>query len=185
AGAMYVKLEAGKSITVVGPPTSSTFFSVTSNPGTTDKRNASTITVISTGGGVTASGNAFQASGTHNGDRGGTVNVSSKNDATLNGATINASGATSDSNRAGGHINVRSYSGALNWQSGVGDVRPIGSTAGVPTAQQGTISLTYCTTLSTSGTSFPTNGSPVGVFPTTAQTCSPAAPSLPVGEPAL
>ncbi|HEY2322159.1 MAG TPA: tandem-95 repeat protein [Thermoanaerobaculia bacterium] len=181
-GAMYVKLEAAKAITVVGPPTSSTNFSVTSNPGTTDKRTAGTITVISTGGTLTASGNAFQVSGTHNGDRGGTVNISTKNDVNLNGATIDASGATSDGNRAGGHINVRSYSGALNWTSGVGDVRPIGSTAGVPAAQQGTISLTYCTTLSTSGTSFPANGSPVGVFPTTAQSCSPAAPSLPNGD---
>jgi hypothetical protein len=182
AGAMYVTLEAGKAITVIGPPTSSTLFSITSNPGTTDKRNAGTITVTSTGDTVTASGNAFQVSGTHNGDRGGTVTVSSKNDATLNGATIDASGATSDANRVGGHINVRSYSGALNWQIGVGDVRPVGSTAGVPAAQQGTISLTYCTTLSTSGTTFLANGSPVGTFPTTTQSCSPAAPTLPAGE---
>ncbi|HEY2090520.1 MAG TPA: Ig-like domain-containing protein, partial [Thermoanaerobaculia bacterium] len=182
AGAMYVKLEAAKDITVAGPPTSSTNFSVTSNPGTTDKRNAGTITVISTGGTLTASGNAFQVSGTRNGDRGGAVNISTKNDVTLNGATIDASGATSDANRAGGHINVRSYSGALNWQSGVGDVRPVGSTAGVPAAQQGTIALGYCTTISISGTSFPTNGSAVGVFPTITQNCSPAAPSLPNGD---
>ena len=59
---------------------------------------------------------------------------------------------TGDANRAGGHINVRSYSGAVSWTAGVGDVRPVGSTSGVPSGQQGTISLTYCTTLSTSGT---------------------------------
>jgi len=184
-GAFYVNLFAKDAISVVGPSVSSTLFSATSNPGTTDKHNGGTITVISTNGTVTASGNAFQVSGTHNGDRGGTVNVSAKDNVTLNGATIDASGATTDSNRAGGHINARSYSGALNWIAGVGDVRPVGSSAGVPAGQQGTISLTYCTSLSTSGTSFPTNGSPVGVFPTTAQTCSPAAPALPVGEPAL
>jgi hypothetical protein len=182
AGAMYVKLEAAKDVIVIGPAASSSRFSVTSNPGTTDKRSAGTITVISTGGGLTASGNAFQVSGAHNGDQGGTVNVSTKNDATLSAAAIDASGATSDAARAGGHINVRSYSGALNWTSGVGDVRPVGSAAGVSAGQQGTISLTYCTTISTSGTSFPTNGSPVGVFPTTAQSCSPAAPSLPSGD---
>ena len=181
AGTFYVNLFAKDAITVIGPATSSTLFSVTSNPGTTDKRNAGTITVISTAGIVTASGNAFQVSGTRNGDRGGTVNVSAKNSVTLNGTSIDASGATTDANRAGGHINVRSYSAGVAWLNGVGDVRPVGSTAGVPVAQQGTISLTYCTTLSTSGTSFPTNGSPVGVFPTTAQTCSPAAPSLPAG----
>jgi hypothetical protein len=177
-----VDLYAAKDIVVTGPPSSSTLFAATSNPGTTDKHNAGTITVISTGGAVTASGNAFQVSSTHNGDRGGNVNVSAKNAVTLSGTVIDASGATSDANRAGGHIAVRSYSAALNWTAGVGDVRPVGSTAGVPVGQQGTISLTYCTTLSTAGTSFPTNGSPVGVFPTTAQTCSPAAPSLPAGE---
>jgi len=182
ADTYHVDLYAAKGITVVGAPASSGLFAVTSNPGSTDKRDAGTINVISTGGAVTASANAFQVSGARNGDRGGTVNVSAKNDVTLNGATIDASGATSDGNRAGGHINARSYSGALNWIAGVGDVRPVGSTAGVPAAQQGTISLTYCTTLSTSGTSFPTNGSPVGVFPTTAQTCSPSAPSLPSGN---
>jgi len=182
AGAFYVNLFAKDVITVIGPPVSSTLFSVTSNPGTTDKRSGGTITAIAVSGTVTASGNAFQVSGTRNGDRGGTVNVSAKNDVTLNGATIDASGATSDANRAGGDIAVRSYSGALNWIAGVGDVRPAGSTAGVPAAQQGTISLTYCTALSTSGTSFPTNGSPVGVFPTTVQTCSPSAPSLPSGN---
>ena len=182
ASAFYVNLFAKNAITVIGPPTSSALFSVTSNPGTTDKRSAGTINVISTSGTVTASGNAFQVSGTRNGDRGGTVNVSAKDVVTLTGATIDASGSTSDANRAGGHINVRSYSASLNWLSGVGDVRPVGSAAGVPTAQQGTISLTYCTTLSTSGTSFPANGSPVGVFPTTTQTCSPAAPTLPAGN---
>jgi VCBS repeat-containing protein len=182
AANMYVNLFAKDAITVIGPPVSSSLFSVMSNPGTSTKWSAGTINVISTGGVVTASGNAFQAAGDVNGDRGGTVNVSAKNNVTLSGVTIDASGATGDANRAGGHINVRSHSGAVSWTAGVGDVRPVGSTAGVPASQQGTISLTYCTTLSTSGTSFPTNGSPVGVFPTTTQTCSPAAPSLPAGN---
>src|SRR5205823_3241394 len=93
---------------------------------------------------------------------------------------------TTGSSRAGGHIPARSYSGALNWIAGVGDVRPVGSSAGVPAAQQGTISLTACTTVSTSGASFPTNGPVAGVFPTiTTGACSPSAPSLPAGEPAL
>ena len=117
-----------------------------------------------------------------NNDHGGTVNVSAKNNVTLDGTTINASGGSGGNTRAGGHINVRAYSGAVSWVGGVGDVRPVGSASGVPAAQQGTISLTYCTTLATAGTSFPTNGSAVGTFPTTAQSCSPAAPSLPSGE---
>jgi VCBS repeat-containing protein len=182
AGAMHVDLYAREAITVTGPPTSSSLFSVTSNPGTSTKWNAGTINVISTSGDVTASGNAFQASSQVNGDRGGTINVSAKNNVALTGTTIDASGSTGDGNRAGGHINVRSYSASVAWTSGVGDVRPVGSSAGVPAGQQGTISLTYCTTLTTSGTSFPTNGSPVGTFPTTTQTCSPAAPTLPAGN---
>ncbi|HEX3110252.1 MAG TPA: cadherin-like domain-containing protein, partial [Thermoanaerobaculia bacterium] len=178
----HVDLYAAKDITINGAPATSGLYAVTSNPGSTTARTAGTINVISTGATVTASGNAFQTSGTQGGDSGGNVNVSAMGNVTLGGANIDASGATSGSTRSGGNINVRSYSGALSWTAGIGDVRPVGSTAGVPAAQQGTITLTYCTTLSTSGTSFPTNGSAVGVFPTTAQTCSPAAPSLPAGE---
>jgi hypothetical protein len=173
-----VELFAAKDIVIVGP-SSASIFTVTSNPG--DKGDAGSINVISVAGTVTASGNAFAATGSNKDQTGGNVNVSAKGNVTLNGASIIAAGGTSGSHRGGGHIAARSYSGALNWIAGVGDVRPVGSTAGVPVAQQGTISLTYCTTLSTSGTSFPTNGSPVGVFPTTAQTCSPSAPSLPSG----
>ena len=186
AGAMYVHLYAAKAITISGPPATSTLYSVNSNPGTTDKRSAGTITAISTGGGVTASGNAFQVSGTHNGDQGGDVTVAAKGDVILDGASIDASGATSDANRAGGSINARSYSGGVSWVGGLGDVRPVGSSAGVPLAQQGSISLTACTTVVTSGTSFPTNGPVAGVFPTiTTGSCSPSAPALPAGEPAL
>jgi len=176
-------LFARNNITVLGPATSNT--TITSNAGDANGESAGAINVISTSGGVTASGNAFAANAAEKDDLGGTVNVSASSNVTLNGATISATGGTTGSARAGGHINARSYSGAVSWQAGVGDVRPVGSSAGVPSGQQGTISLTYCTTVSTAGTSFPTNGSPVGTFPTTTQTCSPAAPSLPVGEAAL
>jgi len=178
----HVDLFAADAITVIGPVSPSTLFSVSSNGGTSGNDDSGTINVISTSGVVTASGNAFKTSNNNNEDRGGTINVSAKNSITFNSATLQASGGTGGGHRAGGHINVRSYSDAISWLTGVGDVRPVGSTAGVPVAQQGTISLTYCTTLSTAGTSFPTNGSPVGTFPTTTQTCSPAAPSLPSGE---
>ncbi|MEA2568913.1 MAG: hypothetical protein QOI24_914 [Acidobacteriota bacterium] len=178
ASTSRVELFAKDSINVIGP--ASGMYAVTVNPG--DKDVAGTINVISTNGSTSASGNAYAATGTHGEQGGGTIGISAKFAVTLNGASINAAGGTSGGHRAGGHINVRSYSGAVSWTGGVGDVRPVGSTAGVPAVQQGTIALTYCTTLTTSGTSFPTNGSPVGVFPTTTQTCSPAAPSLPVGN---
>jgi len=178
----HVDLFAADAITIIGPATSSTLFSVSSNGGTSGDDISGTVNVISTSGTVIASGNALQAYGKNNDDHGGTINVSAKNAVTLDGATLQASGGPGGGKRSGGQINVRSYSSSLSWQAGVGDVRPVGSTAGVPAAQQGAISLTYCTTLSTAGTSFPTNGSPVGTFPTTTQTCSPAAPSLPSGE---
>jgi len=179
-----VDVFATKDIAIFGPSAVSTLFTVTSNPG--DKGDAGSINVISLSGTVTASGNAFAATGSKKDQAGGNINVSAKGNVTLNGASVIAAGGTSGANRAGGHIAARSYSGAVNWIAGVGDVRPVGSTAGVPVGQQGTIALTACTTVSTSGTSFPTNGPVAGVFPTiTTGSCSPSAPSLPAGEPAL
>ncbi|HEV7424963.1 MAG TPA: Ig-like domain-containing protein [Thermoanaerobaculia bacterium] len=182
-GSMRADLFAANDISVFGPdPALSSIYSVNANPdGSNNKDVAGSIRVTSTAGGVTASGNAFSATtdNAHKGE-GGSITIASRNNALLNGATLKASGQD-----AGGHIQVRSYSGSLNWQLGVGDVRPVGSSSGVAAALQGTIALTYCTTISTSGTSFPTNGPPVGLFPTIAQSCSPAAPSLPAGEPVL
>jgi VCBS repeat-containing protein len=186
-GAMRADLFAATDITILGPnPAVSGIFSVNANGGALVHDLSGAIRAISTGGSVTASGNAFSASGPNLGDRGGSITVAAKNNVTLNGATLKAKGDTGlDPFRRGGQIDVRSHSGAVTWQSGVGDVRPVGSSSGLPAAQQGSIALTYCTTVSTSGTSFPTNGAPVGMFPTQTQTCSPAAPSLPAGEPAL
>jgi VCBS repeat-containing protein len=173
-----IELYAKDSVNVIGP--ASGMYAVSSNPGA--KGGAGTISVIATTGTISASGLAYSASGLQKDETGGTIGLSAKGNVTLPGTSITAAGGTTGSSRAGGHINVRSYSGSVSWTAGVGDVRPVGSTSGVPAAQQGTISLTYCTTLATTGTSFPTNGSPVGVFPTTAQTCSPAAPTLPAGN---
>jgi len=187
-GAMQADLFAANDITILGPdPALSSVFSVNANGGSLVHDISGNVRVISTNGAATANGNAISASGSNLGDRGGNITVASKNAVTLTGATLRARGdfAGLDPFRQGGDIIVRSYSSSVTWQVGVGDVRPVGSTAGIPAGQQGTITLTYCTTLSTSGTSFPTNGSPVGLFPTTSNSCSPAAPSLPVGEPAL
>ena len=63
-------------------------------------------------------------------------------------------------------------------------MRPVG--AGAPAASQGSIVLTACTGIDTTGTQFPTNGSPILPFPVeNAANCSAAAPVLPAGEPAL
>ncbi|MGZ7079386.1 MAG: Ig-like domain-containing protein, partial [Thermoanaerobaculia bacterium] len=186
-GAMRADLFAATDINILGPtPGISSIFSVNANGGALVHDISGAIRVVSLAGTVTASGNALSASGTNLGDQGGSISVSAKNNTTLNGATLKARGDTGvDPFRRGGNISVRSYSGSVSWQSGVGDVRPVGSSSGLPPSQQGSITLTYCTTVSTSGSSFPTNGAPVGPFPTLTNSCSPAAPSLPVGEPAL
>ncbi|HKO58082.1 MAG TPA: Ig-like domain-containing protein, partial [Thermoanaerobaculia bacterium] len=140
---------------------------------------AGSITVLSLSGTVTGSGYVAKAGDTTAGD-GGSVTIAAKNNVTLDNGTIRANGATG---AKGGAVSVRSHSGAVSWQLGTGDVRPTGSS--VAAANRGTITLTYCTTVNTSGSTFPTNGPAVGPFPTTVQTCSPAAPSLPAGDPAL
>ncbi|MCU1230398.1 MAG: outer rane adhesin like protein, partial [Acidobacteria bacterium] len=187
-GAMKADVFAQNDITINGPdPALSPVSSVSANGGSSSKDVSGSIRVISTAGTVTANGNAFSASGTLGGDQGGSISISSKGNTTLDNANVRANGdsSSSDPARAGGSINVRSYSGAISWQSGLGDVRPVGTSSGVPVSQQGTITLTYCTTVATSGTSFPTNGPAAGTFPTLVNSCSPAAPSLPAGEPAL
>jgi len=183
AGTYSANIFARNSITVLGPSAGSLYV-VNSNGGKTSKDPSGTINVIATAGGVIAGGNAFAATGSDSGDQGGTINLSSRDDLALATANINASGdfMSGDASRKGGTINVRSYSGAVIWVNGSGDVRPTGSASGVPAAQQGSINITYCAIFSTAGSSFPTNGAPSGMFPTVTQSCSPAAPSLPPGE---
>jgi VCBS repeat-containing protein len=187
-GAMRADLFAQNDITIYGPEAAlSSVFGVSANGNTSSKDVSGVIRVISTAGAVTANGNAFSASGTLGGDDGGSINISSRNNATLDNAVIKANGdfTSTDPARAGGSINIRSYSGAVSWQSGIGDVRPTGTASGVPVTQQGSITLTYCSSVATSGSTFPTNGPAAGTFPTIVNNCSAAAPALPAGEPVL
>jgi VCBS repeat-containing protein len=183
AGSYSANFYGREAISILGPASGS-LYAVTSNGGTTSKDAAGTINVISTGGTANASGNAFEATGVNPGDQGGQLNISAKGNVNLNTAKAILAGdfASGQNLAAGGNIAVRSHSGSVTWQNGTGDVRPVGSSATVPVSQQGTIVLTYCTTVSTTGSTFPTNGAPVGTFPATVQSCSPAAPSLPAGE---
>jgi VCBS repeat-containing protein len=183
AGGYSANIFARNTVTVQGPGAGALYV-VNSNGGKTSKDPSGTINVIVTAGGIAASGNAFAATGSNSGDQGGTINLSARDNVVLAAAGLNASGdfTSGDASREGGAIAIRSYSGAVSWLAGSGDVRPTGSGSGVAAAQQGTINITYCTTVSTAGTSFPTNGAPVGVFPTVTSSCSPASPSLPPGE---
>ncbi|MBV8516271.1 MAG: tandem-95 repeat protein [Acidobacteria bacterium] len=183
-----VDLFARGDVSVYGPLTGSLFV-VSSVPGGKVKKDGSgTIRVVSLEGAATVSGKAFIAGIDGKGTRGGTISIDSAGTATLDTATLVAIGDYTKPKKqsAGGHIAVRSYSGDVLWRNGTGDIRPVGSDADVPPADQGTIVLTACGTVNTTGSSFPTTGVATSVFPQT-QTgvCSPAAPSLPAGTPPL
>ena len=180
---------AFRDISILGPaPAASSLFVVTGLPGVnTSKSVGATIRIISTAGGVTGSGNFIDDGRMTSGDDGGNVSIAAQSDINLDQAVIISVGDsnTNNTNRGGGTIDVRSYSGNVVWTNGTGDVRPTGSGSGLPTSAQGAITVTACGSISFGGSSFPTNGSPVGPWPVTATACSPAAPSLPAGEPAL
>jgi hypothetical protein len=182
-----VDVFAAETMDVFGP--GGTAFVITALPGLHDSKSyGGLIRLISLGDAVNASGNAIDDGHSASGDTGGTVQISAKEDVNLNTAVIRAVGdfSTNNSNRGGGSITVRSYSGDVIWTNGTGDVRPVGSSSGLAPADQGKIVLTACGTVNTTGTSFPTNGVPTGVFPVvTTGVCSPAAPSLPSGVPPL
>ena len=172
-----VRVLAPDAIQILGPAGS--LYALSSNPGA-NNAGGGTIDVVSTGGTVMIAGNAARAGDTANGDSGGRINIAAKGTVIADTAVIRANGDAPAG--AGGAIALRSHSGGVSWQLGTGDVRPAGSSAGVPAERQGTIALTYCTTVSTTGSSFPTDGSAPAFFPTSTQTCSAAAPSLPPGE---
>ncbi len=189
AGAKQADLFAQDAIAITGPdPSLSTLYAVQSAPGIGDKKvDGGKIRVISLRGAASGSGRVFLAGRNEDSNVGGTIAVSSQGNVNLDHGFLEAVGdfGKLKKDAAGGHITAHSYSGNVSWVLGMGDVRPVGAAAsGVDT--QGTITLTACGTVAISGTTFPTNGPAVGVFPTIVTgSCSPSAPSLPVGEPSL
>ncbi|HKR65230.1 MAG TPA: Ig-like domain-containing protein [Thermoanaerobaculia bacterium] len=182
-----VDVFAAETIDIFGPGGS--LFVVSSQPGIHDSKSyGGTIRVISLGDVVNGSGNLIQNGHTASGDSGGVVSISAKGNVNLNTAVIKAVGdfSTNNSNRGGGSIAVRSYSGDVIWTNGTGEVRPVGSTSGLVPADQGSIVLTACGTVNTTGSSFPVMATATSMFPEThTGVCSPGAPSLPVGTPPL
>ncbi|MCU1347583.1 MAG: hypothetical protein JWO56_613, partial [Acidobacteria bacterium] len=185
-----VGIYAGTSITILGPNPAtsllSSFFYSLSAFSSASNGSAGKVRVISLGDTVTVSGNAVYASDSATGADGGTVEISGKGNLNLDTMVVRATGdfVSNSANRHGGAISARSHSGNVVWTNGTGDARPTGSS--VPATVRGTITLTACGTISTSGSTFPTNGAPVGTYPAQASgNCSPAAPSLPATEPAL
>ncbi len=164
---------------------SGSLFSITSHPGVHDSKSyGGLIRITSLGDAITASGNVIDAGHSAAGDTGGTVEINAKATINLDSAVIRAIGDfnTNNPNRGGGSIRVRSYSGDVVWTNGTGEVRPVGSSSNLPLADQGTIVLTACGTVNTTGSTFPVMGTATSMFPEThTGVCSPAAPSLPTG----
>ena len=183
-----VDVFAGETVDLFGPA-SGTLFLITSIPGQHDSKSyGGLVRIMSLEDAVNGSGNLIDNGHSASGDTGGTVEISAKGNANLNTAVIESVGDfnTNNSNRGGGSISVRSYSGDVIWTNGSGDVRPVGSASGLVPADQGKIVLTACGTVSTTGSSFPSNGTPTSPLPEThTGVCSPGAPSLPSGVPPL
>jgi hypothetical protein len=183
-----VDIFAAESIDLFGPASGSTYL-ITSLPGVHDSKSyGGAIRITSLGDVVNGSGKLIDDGHSAAGDTGGSVQIDAKGDVTLNTAEIRAHGDfnTNNSNRGGGSIAVRSWSGNVSWQNGVGEVRPVGSTSGLALADQGRITIDACGSINTTGTSFPVMGVATSPLPdTNTGVCSPAAPSLPSGVPPL
>jgi hypothetical protein len=154
-GIAWIDLFSNGKITIIGKATGA--FAVHANESLTNG-GGGLITVKSVNGGVSASGLALQVDCTPGGGSGGNITVEASGDIILDSASIYAQGdyVATGGYGSGGDIAVRSFSGGLSWQNGTGDVLPTGTS--VPVAKRGTISFTYCTSLDTTGASFPSNG---------------------------
>ena len=174
-----VEIFAKDHVSIFGPSTGA-IFAVTSNPGTANTRPAGgTIKVLSVNSTINASGKAFQAGRLNGGNKGGYIDLQSKLEIVLDASELQAIGdyAQMGGFGTGGFVTVRSYSSSINWKNGKGDVRPVGSA--IPKIKQGNITLTKCTSINITGTTFPSSGN---FSPTILTSCSPTTPQLPDGE---
>jgi hypothetical protein len=180
-GHTWIDLFAKAEVQVIGdndPP-----FSVHANglSGANDK--GGTITLKSRDQGVTTSGFALQAEAKK--EHGGVIVVEGRTNVILNNSQIHARGDFNPTGGfgTGGSISGRAFLGAVSWQNllgvppSIGDVRPTGSA--IPPGQRGTIALTACSAVTTTGTVFEVNGAPVPPFPTTTVGTCGGAPSFP------
>ncbi len=156
----WVDLFARDDIRILGAPSGA--FAVHGNQTVTNAFGAH-IQVKSTEGSVVARGRAIEASATRPGGTGGQVAIEAAGLVDLNEAIIVAAGDNTAGGGfgVGGQVAVR-FAAAVDWRNlaggtaATGDVRPTGSI--VPAADIGTIALTACTAVTTTGTSFPISG---------------------------
>ena len=142
------------------------------------------VTVKSSGGDVSASGSAIQASSSGAGGRGGEVVIEAAGDTTLAQAVIAAQGdaIVTGGYGVGGSVQARAFTGAVSWKKTAastpsGDVQPTGS--GVPDTRRGVVLLNSCSPIDLTGTEFPvTSGAPT--TPTLKEgLCPPGQPDAP------
>ena len=181
----WIDLFAAGEITIIGGSTGP--FAVHATNGGNGATGGQ-IEIISTGGAITASGLAIDATATGSGfPIGGVINIEAFGNIDLDTATIFARGdfIATGGYGGGGTLTARSYNGSLSWQNGVGDVRPTGIDPPPPPTltNPGTITLTYNTTINLTGTPFITGGvgplPPIVPFPLIVQNTSGGAPVLP------
>ena len=180
AGIAWIDLFAKNNITILAPlpadvPATGD-FTVHADQFVTNAHGG-LITVKAVEGSVFISGPGLQADAKAGGGTGGHVTVEAKGDIAFIDADLYARGdfAAMGGFGTGGIMNIRSYNGALVWINGIGDVRPTGDDV-TPVGKQGTITLTYSTTIDTTGTIFPSNGTPTTP---TIENLSGGAPTVP------
>jgi len=166
SGFSWIDLSARGPIAIIG--STDTPFAVHANglAGTNDRGGA--IAVVSRDANVVATDLAIQADAVNPGGAGGAVDIRARLAVNLETARIFARGdfVAAGGFGFGGSIEAHSFSGALSWQHGVGDVRPTGDDTiapfddDPPPARRGVIMFENCTTgvVSTASTDFPHNG---------------------------
>ena len=156
------------------------------------------ITIVSTEGTVTAGGLAVNAGaqgiglvnppeGNAAGGDGGKIVIEALKNIVLDTAKLTARGDNVPTIGIGGTISVRSATGTLSWQNGVGDVRPTGQDlvlpdTGVPLANRGVITLQAAGAVTTTNTLFPfvqPNANTAATTPTIIANTASGAPTLP------
>jgi hypothetical protein len=174
-GIGWIDLFARGDINIIGD--SAIPFAVHANGGIgVNTDNGGLVTVKSGEGKVSFL--AIQADATTAGSSGGKITVEAKGDVSLNTARIFARGdfAAMGGYGKGGQVNVRSFTGTVSWQNGVGDVQPTGTGISSP----GVITLQDCTSgsINKTGTSFPVTAGSATTPTELGDSCG-GAPTLP------
>ncbi len=198
-GSGWVDIYAEQDINIVGPDIGLPAQDLTNPPGSTGRYlppsdyavhsngllgddTGGVITIKAKGSFITMSGRAVSADDYGNNSNGGSIDVEAAGPVTLDGAVLSANGdffgnqgggncvvPSSGNCGDGGQITVRSWSANLSWKNGVGDARPVNGAAA--------ITLSYCTAVDLTGTTFNNVLNNPLIVPT--QLCDATKPTIP------